>query len=50
MNNLGYLFAVNVFVWGGIFVYVFFLIRRSHSLKKDLDLLKETLKKDSDHE
>ena len=50
MNNLGYLFAVNVFVWGGIFVYVFFLIRRSHSLKKDLDLLKETLKKDLGHE
>ncbi len=50
MNNLGYLFAVNVFVWGGIFGYVFFLIRRSHSLKKDLDLLKETLKKDVDHE
>ncbi len=50
MNNLGYLFAVNVFVWGGIFVYVFFLIRRSHSLKKDLDLLKETLKKDAGHE
>ena len=50
MNNLGYLFAVNVFVWGGIFLYVFFLIRRSHSLKKDLDLLKETLKKESGHE
>ena len=50
MDNLGYLFAVNVFVWGGIFGYVFFLIRRSHSLKKDLDLLKETLKKDSGHE
>jgi CcmD family protein len=50
MDNLGYLFAVNVFVWGGIFVYVFSLTRRSHSLKKDLDLLKETLKKDSGNE
>lgn len=50
MDNLGYLFAVNVFVWSGIFGYVFYLIRRSHSLKKDLDLLKETLKKDADHE
>lgn len=47
MKNLGYLFAVNVFIWGGIFVYVFSLIRRSNSLKKDLDLIKETLKKDS---
>lgn len=50
MKNLEYLFAVNVFVWGGIFVYVFFLIRRSNSLKKDLDLIKESLKKDSGHE
>ena len=50
MDNLGYLFAVNVFVWGGIFVYVFSLIQRSRSLQKDLDLLKETLKKDSSHE
>lgn len=50
MKNLGYLFAVNVFVWGGIFVYVFSLIRRSNSLKKDLDLIKESLKKDSGHE
>ncbi len=50
MDNLGYLFAVNVFVWGGIFVYVFSLIRRSHSLKKELAQLKETLKKDSGHE
>ena len=50
MGNLGYLFAANVFVWGGIFVYVFSLVRRSHSLKKDLDLLKETLKQDSGNE
>ena len=50
MDNLKYLFAVNVFVWGGIFVYVFSLIRRSPSLQKDLDLLKETLKKDSGSE
>ncbi len=50
MDNLKYLFVVNVFVWGGIFVYVFSLIRRSHSLQKDLDLLKETLKKDSGSE
>ncbi len=50
MKYMEYLFAANVFVWGGIFVYVFSLVRRNHSLKKDLDLLKETLKKDSDHE
>lgn len=50
MDNLEYLFAVNVFVWGGIFMYVFSLIRRSRSLKKDLDLLKETLKRDLGNE
>ena len=50
MDNLKFLFAANVFVWGGIFVYVFSLVRRNHSLKKDLDLIKETLKKDSKNE
>ncbi len=50
MDNLGYLFAANVFVWGGIFVYVFSLVRRSHFLQKDLDLLKESLKKESGDE
>ncbi len=50
MDNLKYLLAVNVFVWGGIFVYVFSLVRRNHSLQKDLDLIKESLKKDSGHE
>jgi CcmD family protein len=50
MDNLKYLLAANVFIWGGIFVYIFSLVRRNHSLKRDLDLIKETLKKDSDHE
>ncbi len=50
MDNLKYLFAANVFVWGGIFVYVFSLVRRNHSLKRDLDALKETLKKDASHD
>ena len=47
MDNLKYLFAANVFVWGGIFVYVFSLVKRNNSLKRDLDLLKETLEKES---
>jgi len=50
MGNLGYLFAANVFVWGGVIAYVFSLVRRHHSLQKDLDLLKESLKKESGHE
>lgn len=50
MDNLMYLFAANIFVWGGILVYVFSLVRRNHSLKKDLDLLKETLKQETGNE
>ena len=46
MNQLGYLFAANVFVWAGIFFYVFKLMKQSQALKRDLDLLKETLSKD----
>lgn len=46
MNNLGFLFAANLFVWGGILVYVFTLMKRNRSLKADLDLLNETLNKD----
>lgn len=48
MGQLGYLFAANAFVWLGIFVYVFSLVKRNNALKKDLDLLKETLKKETD--
>ncbi len=47
MNNLEYLFAANVFVWGGIFVYVFSLVKRNNALKRDLDLLKESLEEES---
>ena len=47
MNNLTYLFAANLFVWGGIFVYVFILVKRNNALQRDLDLLKETLQKES---
>ena len=47
MNNLEYLFAANVFVWGGIFVYVFSLVKRNNALKRDLDLLKESLEKEN---
>lgn len=49
-DKMGYLFAANLFVWGGILVYVFSLVRRNRSLKQDLDLLKETLSKESGDE
>lgn len=48
MDSLGFLFAANAFVWGGILFYVFTLARKNAALKRDLDLLKETLKKESD--
>ena len=45
MNQLGYLFAANAFVWAGIFLYVFRLMKRNRELRKDLELLKETFNK-----
>ena len=46
MKNFGFLFAANAFVWGAIFVYLFSLMKRSHSLEKDLVMLKEAIKKE----
>ena len=47
MDNLEYLFAANVFVWGGIFYYLFRIKRFQQSLQNDLDLIKEAVKKGS---
>ncbi|MZG52447.1 MAG: CcmD family protein [Nitrospinae bacterium] len=47
MDNFGFLFAANAFVWGGIIYYVFTLKQRSRNLEKDLELLKETIDKES---
>jgi CcmD family protein len=46
MDNLGFLFASNVFVWGGIVYYLYTLKQRNRALEKTLDLLKETLSKE----
>lgn len=48
MSNIGYLFAANAFVWLGIFVYVFSLVKRNQSLEKDIQMLKETLQKEAE--
>ena len=45
MNNLEYLFAANVFVWGGIFYYLFRIKKYQQSLQNDLVLIKEAIKK-----
>jgi CcmD family protein len=46
MDNLGFLFTANVFVWGGIVFYVYTLRQRNRALEKDLHLLKEALSKE----
>ena len=50
MDNLEYLFAANVFVWGGIFYCLFRIKRYQQSLQNDLDLIKEAVKKGSQDE
>ncbi|MDP7611016.1 MAG: CcmD family protein [Nitrospinaceae bacterium] len=45
MDNLGYLFAANVFVWGGIFLYLFRIKKHQQLLQNDLELLKEAANK-----
>jgi len=50
MVNLEYLFAANVFVWGGIVYYLFRIKRYQQSLQNDLDLIKEAVKKGSQDE
>jgi CcmD family protein len=47
MDNIGFLFAANLFVWAAIFFYVFTLIRRNDALKKDIELLKEVVRKET---
>ena len=37
MDNFGFLFAANAFVWGGIIYYVFTLKQRSRNLEKDME-------------
>ena len=47
MDNFGFLFAANAFVWWGIIYFVYTLKQRSRELEKDLELLKETLSRES---
>ena len=47
MDNFGFLFAANAFVWGGIIYYVFTFKQRSRNLEKDMELLKEIINKES---
>ena len=45
MDNLGYLCAAFALAWAGAFAYMLFLARKQGQIQRDIDLLKETLKK-----
>ena len=45
MENIGYLFAVFAIIWIALFAYVLSLIRRQQQLKKDIELLRESLER-----
>ncbi|MDP7557719.1 MAG: CcmD family protein [Nitrospinaceae bacterium] len=45
MKFMEYLFAANVFVWGGIFYYLFHIKRHQRSLQNDLDNIKKAVDK-----
>ncbi|MEE9583183.1 MAG: CcmD family protein [Dehalococcoidales bacterium] len=47
MEDLGYLFAAFTVVWLALFGYIFILSRRQQRLRRDIDLLKETLKEEA---
>ncbi len=44
-NNLWYLFAAYSIIWLLVFGYVFMLLRREKTLRRDIAALKEELKK-----
>ncbi len=47
MDNLGYLFAAFAIVWFGFFVYIWILFQRQNRLRRDIDLLKESIAKEN---
>ncbi len=44
MENAGYLFAAFAIVWAVVFGYVLSLFNRQRRLKREINLLKESLK------
>lgn len=45
MENAGYLFAAFTIIWGVLFGYVLVLLQKQRQLRREIDLLKETLNK-----
>ena len=48
MENAGYLFAAYAIVWVVLFGYIFILSRRQKRLRREIDLLKEVLHKETE--
>ena len=46
MDNLGYLFAAFAVAWAGVFIYILFLVQKQRQLRRDIDRLKQHLKKE----
>jgi CcmD family protein len=47
MENSGYLFAAYTIVWAVVFGYVFFLYYKQRKLRRQMDLLKDSIGKQS---
>ena len=47
MENSGYLFAAYTIIWAVVFGYVFFLYYKQRKLRRQMDLLKDSLDKQS---
>lgn len=45
MENAGYLFAAFAIVWAVVFGYILLLLNRQGKLQRELDSLKEALRK-----
>lgn len=45
MDNMVYLFVVYAIIWAIVFGYVFYLIRKQGKLRRDFDLLKDSIDK-----
>ena len=45
MENLGYLVAAYTIIWMAIFAYVLILYRRQKQLRREIDSLKEKVRK-----
>ncbi len=47
MENSGYLFAAYTIIWAFVFGYVFFLYYKQRKLRRQMDLLKDSIDRQS---